>query len=405
MNILVLDTIHGGREIGSAYEAAGLRVDRVDVYRNTGPIDTATALRCSYDLVVAPVHLDPDHPLLASQPAPVISHHEAVRMLLAGIVPRPMIEITGKRGKTTTAYALAALMPGPGILMSSRGMVLYPVRQLLMRRSITPASVLSAAMAARNAEGWLIAEESLGVTGAGDLAILTSPETYRCAAGKKDALAQKIASLRSCSRVLLAPGVRCDLPGAVHLEDVAIVEGTTCRITSGGKTFSFSNNLLGLDAYRIPLMLAGTAASLLGIDPAPLSQFSGVAGRMSVQRDGDLLIVDNANSGTNRETTIAAAQYAREWSGCDQITLVIGTEPGDGKVCEGFPDEEIAAAIRQIRPKRLFLIGSSLDPPVLPPDSVAGTCIHRAPAFAEGRSGAIQATDHGSIVLAVKMWR
>jgi len=405
MKILVLDTIHGGMEIGSAYEAAGMSVDRVDVYRNSGPIDTGTALRRSYDLVIAPVHLDPDHPLLVSQAAPVVSHHEAVRMLLGSAVPRPMVEITGKRGKTTTASALATLMPGPGVLLSSLGMVLYPPRQVISRMSITPASVLPAAIAAHQAGGWLIAEESLGVTGAGDLAILTSPETYRCAAGKKDALAQKIASLRSCRKILLAPGVSCDLPEAIHSEDVAVVNGTACRITTGKNTYSFSNNLLGLDAYKTPLMLAGTAASLLGIDPAPLSQFSGITGRMSVQREGDLLIVDNANSGTNAETTIAAAQYAREWSGCDQVTLVIGTEPGDGKVCEGFPDGEIAAAIRRIRPHRLFLVGPSLDPQNFPPDAVAGVRIHRAPTFAKGRAGAVSATDHGSIVLAVKTWR
>ena len=60
-----------------------------------------------YNLLVAPVHLDPDHPLLAAVTAPRITHHAAVRMLLAGKIPHPMVEVTGARGKTTTAHAIA----------------------------------------------------------------------------------------------------------------------------------------------------------------------------------------------------------------------------------------------------------------------------------------------------------
>jgi hypothetical protein len=405
MKVLVLDTVHGGMKIGAALEAAGLDVDIVDVYRNSSPVDTETALMRSYDLVVAPVHLDPGHPLIRSKTVRVISHHEAVRWLLADTVPRPMIEITGKQGKTTTASALAAIMPGPGVLLSSRGMIRYPEQQVISRISITPASVLSAAKLARQNRGWLVAEESLGVTGAGDLAVLTSGETYPIAAGKRDALYQKLVSLRSCKNVLLAPGIPCDLPHAVHLGDVVKDEGCRCEITIGSRTASFSNGLLETDAYKIPLMLAGAAACMLGIDPGPLRSFTGVTGRMSIQRERDILIIDNANSGTTAETTIAAARCARRSTGSDKITLVIGIEPGDGKVCGGFPDDEIADAIRQIRPYRLILVGSALDPPFSPPEILTGTYIHRAPTLAEGKAAALSAPDSGSVVLAVKTWR
>ena len=77
MHILVLDTIHGGKAIGEAFAARGDHVDCVDVYRGQGGIDGKTAMSRDYDLIVAPVHLDPDHPLLHFSKAPVISHHEA----------------------------------------------------------------------------------------------------------------------------------------------------------------------------------------------------------------------------------------------------------------------------------------------------------------------------------------
>ena len=95
MNILVLDTIHGGDVIGKEFAVAGHQVDTVDVYRNESTIDVSTALQRSYDLIVAPVHLDPDHVLLRSPKANVISHHDAVRRLIGKFIPKPMIEITG----------------------------------------------------------------------------------------------------------------------------------------------------------------------------------------------------------------------------------------------------------------------------------------------------------------------
>jgi hypothetical protein len=403
MRILVLDTIHGGSGIGAAFARAGNTVDAVDVYRGTTPGAADRAAHTTYDLVVAPVHLDPAHPLLAGRTEPVISHHEAVRRLLEGKTPHPMIEITGSQGKTTTAHALAHLLPGPGVLHTSTGTYAMPGRHMLVKKSIAPASVLDAAEKAVSSGGWLVAEESLGVTGAGDLAIITSALDYRCAAGKKSALAEKVASARESRQLLCAPGVPAGAhPDAVHLDDVATVSGTTCNISAAGRSGKFTNPLLALPGYRVPLALAGTAAILLGYDPAPLSAFSGVAGRMSVKKEKGILVIDNANSGTNAETTIEAARYARTCAGSPAITLVIGTVRGDGAVCEGFPDEQILSTVRTIRPRTLIWVG---DTPQgndgLPVPAIDAVC----PTLEEAERCALDRTTTGAIVLAVKTWR
>ena len=143
MQVLVLDTIHGGSAIAAAYAAAGADADAVDVYRDTTPDAERRAQKRQYDLVAAPVHLDPDNPLLLLHRSPVITHHEAVRRLLGVHLPRPMVEITGTQGKTTTAHALAHILPGPGVLHTSAGTYLFPDKQFLEKTSITPASVLS----------------------------------------------------------------------------------------------------------------------------------------------------------------------------------------------------------------------------------------------------------------------
>jgi hypothetical protein len=315
-----------------------------------------------------------------------------------------MVEITGARGKTTTAFALAHIMAGAGVLHTSAGTFLYPERRLLWKRSITPASVLAAAGAAIGINGWLVAEESLGVTGAGSLAIITSADDYACAAKKKSALAEKLKSVKNSRRVLLAPSLPSGTPAMVKLEDIARCSSSDCYINCGGMSGAFHNPLLVLDAYRIPLMLAGAAACLLGIDPAPLSGFQAVEGRLSVTYAGNVTIVDDANSGTNLMTAVEAARYARTIADIPDLTLVIGTEVGDGAVCEGFPDQEILEAIHTIGPKRVILVGDVLSPddPVYRLEPIP---VVRCPTLTQAHDAAVAATASGSIVLAVKTWR
>jgi hypothetical protein len=144
-------------------------------------------------------------------------------------------------------------------------------------------------------------------------------------------------------------------------------------------------------------MLAAAAGCELSADPARLSSFPAIPGRMSESCEGSIRTIDNANSGTNASTTIDAAGYARKISGTDEITLVIGQEAG--AVCEGFPAGEIMAAVSRIRPARLILVGDAGI------EEYAGIPVTRAGTLAEGTAIARSTTKQGSIVLSVKCWR
>ncbi|MCT8337342.1 coenzyme F430 synthase [Methanoculleus sp. Afa-1] len=385
MRILVLDTIHGGADLAGALRDAGHQVDEVDVYRGQTGITVEEALARTYDLVTAPVHLDPDHPLLRCH-GPAVSHHEMVKWVLGdGRLPHPFIEITGARGKTTTAHALAALLPGPGILHTSTGTYRYPERERLWRKSITPASLIPAVREAERIGGWLVAEESLGVTAAGDVAVLASSEDYPVAAGKKNAITEKCRLLSRARTVVLPPGL--DLPGAVAAGSMVSSEGAVCRYSGNGIRGSFENPLYALPGYRTPLALAAATACILGVDPSPLGGFAALPGRMAARREGDILIVDNANSGTNMMTTVEAARYARELSGDGALTLVIGEEAR--AVCEGFSRNEILRTVSTVRPTATVYVGEG----------------YPAATLEEGLDAARKITPAGAIVLAVKMWR
>ncbi len=384
MRILVLDTIHGGADLAGALRDAGHEADEVDVYRGQAGISVEEALGRTYDLVTAPVHLDPDHPLLRRH-GPAVSHHEMVQQVLGNRLPHPFIEITGARGKTTTAHAIAALLPGPGILHTSTGTCRYPERERLWRRSITPASLIPAVREAERIGGWLVAEESLGVTAAGDVAVLTSPEDYPVAAGKKSAIVEKCRLLSRARTVVLPPEI--NLPGAFAADSMVSFEGTACRYSGNGIAGSFENPLCTLPGYRTPLALAAATACILGIDPSPLGGFAALPGRMAARREGGILIVDNANSGTNMMTTVEAARYARELSGDAPLTLVIGEEAR--AVCEGFSRNEILRTVSTVRPTATVYVGEG----------------YPAATLEAGLDAARRITPAGAIVLAVKMWR
>jgi UDP-N-acetylmuramyl pentapeptide synthase len=405
MQVLVLDTVHGGKEIGAAYREAGHSVDVVDVYHGTTPDELREAQHRDYDLIVAPVHLDPDHILLARRTVPVITHHEAVRQLLGEHLPSPMIEITGAQGKTTTAHALAHVLCGNGVLHTSTGTFTYPAKHRIVKKSITPASVIAAARYAYRMPGWLVAEVSLGVTGAGDLAIITSPDNYPFAGGRKSAINEKIASTRYAKRVLVAEGVFSDRENVIRVNEVACCDGMQCTVELDGMKSIVSNPLFLLPPYRGPLMLAAAAAMMLHISPAPLNNFTALPGRMSLSHEKDLIIIDNANSGTNVTTTLCAARYARHCARVPDLTLVIGQVEGDGAVCEGFSIDQIACAIDNVRPSHVVWIGRYPGPGTGMHEALKGKVDAICTTLEEGRNTAIRIAEKGSIVLSVKTWR
>ena len=405
MHVLVLDTVHGGKEIGAAYREAGHSVDAVDIYHDTTPDEFREARHREYDLIVAPVHMDPDHPLLINRKVPVITHHESVRELLGEHLPHPMIEITGAQGKTTTAHALAHILPGNGVLHTSTGTYTCPAKQPLWKKSITPASEIAAVRYANRMPGWLVAEISLGVTGASDLTIITSPDTYTFASGRKSALTEKIASARHAKRVLVAAGVPCEQENVVRLEEVARCDGMQCTVELEGMKSTLTNPLFLIPPYRTPLMLAAAAALILHTSPTPLNNFTALPGRMSLSREKDLIILDNSNSGTNMTTTLCAARYARHCARERELTLVIGQVEGDGAVCEGFSFDQIVSAIDTVQPVHVVWIGRYPDPGTDLNESLKGRVDAVCATLEEGRNKAVRIAGKGPVVLSVKTWR
>ncbi|NLV27942.1 MAG: coenzyme F430 synthase [Methanomicrobiales archaeon] len=403
MQILVLDTIHGGKVIRDHLILSGYSTDMVDVYRQSDGISEHEAVQKKYDLIIAPIHLDPDYHLFRRLYAPVITHHQAVRWLLKGSDEKT-IEITGKRGKSTTASALAYLLPGNGILQASTGLVRYPKKEISSKLSITPASLL---IASKNKpeNGWMIAEVSLGFCGIGTLGIITSEEDYLVACGKRSALTIKKESSHVLPRVLVPPGFSLVHDRFIDASDLVKIDGNTARYRFKNKDFSITNPLFTLPGYHIPLMLACAAALLLDINPAPLSSFQPLPGRMEVKEESGYIILDNSNSGTCYQTSADAFRYITNIGDYKTVTLIIGQE--SASVCENFSTDEICSTIEQGKPQHVILIPGDKR---IKCDSIRMICSTNNIGFSLASSsdeGLQLAKTKGNslILLAVKRWK
>src|SRR3989304_6351876 len=125
--IAVLDLNHGGIIIARKLLNIAGSVTAVDVYNKFSPEE----LNClekegiktsrdaldvrSFDIVVAPVHLDSNYSMLPDankNKIPVLSHHKAVGMILSeyNLFDKTIIEITGTKAKTSTSMLLAEIL-------------------------------------------------------------------------------------------------------------------------------------------------------------------------------------------------------------------------------------------------------------------------------------------------------
>ncbi|MCK5660404.1 MAG: hypothetical protein KAH86_03525, partial [Methanosarcinales archaeon] len=149
-SIAVLDTTHGGAiiaiKLATAPAIAPAAVCAVDIYNTTGAdtiqklqdagvtYHTADAIPSipdfihASDIIIAPVHMPPAHPLLKEAEkagTPIITHHQAVGKIVQtayndnsndnsnqnyNLDNATIIEITGTKAKTTTASLLAEIL-------------------------------------------------------------------------------------------------------------------------------------------------------------------------------------------------------------------------------------------------------------------------------------------------------
>jgi coenzyme F430 synthetase len=419
--VAVADVNHGGLVLAEELCRLGYDAFAIDVYGTRKPatarvkvVRPADAGR--FDALVAPVHLPPGPLTDYARDAgiPVYTHHRMAGMIVAAtgrLDGLRSVEITGTRGKTTTAFALAGMLAAAGerVLLHTSSGLFFDGSPLGKRLSVTPASIIRALdepLAARPTV--FVAEVSLGGCGTADVGVITSLRNdYPVAGGTV---------LSSQAKMQMIEYARPDST-IVHDSSFCAVGGRQ-EITFGpGGDLDYNNDgLIGsplfqdstinprwspaLDpaAYRQPVLCAAATAIALGIRPEDigrgLESFDGVPGRMKFgEREGRRLL-DNSSSGL----TVAGVAHALEAAGAARRALVVGEEKYN--VCEGLEPGRVLAIAKGAKAEGIVLVGDRLKAAA----TAAGFAW--APDLEGGIAAALAMTRPGdTIVSCVKTWR
>ena len=335
--LAVLDLTHGGIPIAKKLAARGNDVSGVDVYGTVdqallGELEEKYGIRCSkaplpvseFDLLIAPVHLDPAYPMLSkarSEGKTVLSHHEAIGKILQDdpeLSDIRIVEITGVKAKTSTASLLADMLSRrfEVVLHTSRGLEAWKdgVPFLIHRGlSITPGSILTAiekSLEAGIRPEFFIFEISIGGTGTADLGVLTtlSPD-YGIANNTSlasDAKLQLILNAKPGSTLLLNAGAEKALEAA---------KGSRAKVLTFKDPFYAESQVKMSEVPDFVLETeAGTAKSSTPREPATPPEASGSA--LHFLRRGEELFSASLRPGYNssayRTAFVAASAAALE---------------------------------------------------------------------------------------------
>ncbi|WNY28058.1 UDP-N-acetylmuramoylalanine--D-glutamate ligase [Methanimicrococcus stummii] len=433
--IAVFDINHGGLSIAKQLKKNGASPTVFDTYKKIPPeklkmyskdcdflvTNDENALTDDFEIVCMPVHLSPENSFYKKAvelDLPMMTHHETVGRILRSdsrIADRYLIEITGVRGKTSTAVLLAQMLSYKNrvLLHTSEGLTFWDngrFERIEPGISITPAYIPDLADLAFERKynpDTLIFEVSLGFTGAQDIGILTEAQPdYLIAGGamtSTDAKTKMISRSKEGSVFVINYDdletvqnyIREDQEFIIFDDSgAAVAENTPTDVYVNITTDSDDECVADIESsrtgivFRAPLSsgydvnsyttaMAAAVATALELDVPEsqiaevISNFEGVKGRMREYEENGRLIMDNSNSGLTIETAETAIQYMLEkysdkkspdYDTSKKITLVIGEE--EKTVCEGLDPHDVEELIVNYKDEiqNLILVGERMKP-------------------------------------------
>ncbi len=410
MNYLVIDLTHGGVKISVSLAKKGKNVLAYDIYNTLNDIDRR--MLEIYDVylitlddlkdfkgdmcVISPVHLPLTEKDIESHNPDLnytfITHHEAVFKILKDWGEDiPKIEVTGVKGKTSCVFMLKEILSDENpLILSSLGALLYQNNQEIILKkniSIAPANIketidLAYKMAnpiCKIADGIVesenlkkyssaIFESSLGVTGIGDVGLLTNiSENYPIAKGRLTASEAK-------RQVFRCDVVACDKKSFdEYYFDISHPKTNTFSVDDDGANLYAENVSYSLDETEMEIIYRDVksvngeilngrmtvktfapgvhhAGNVLGVVLTALAlnisekriieglaNYKGITGRTNKRSKDGITIIEEINPGIN---TDAIRQSVNMIEDLDDYYVSIG---GDyGITCEEIDEDKVS---------------------------------------------------------------
>lgn len=423
MDVLVMDATHGGVKL--SIEFAKLpKYDKIylhDIYRtltkrqqeeldskNVNIVDLSE-IESEDLLVISPIHLPLSNKEIAnritSKRICFITHHEGVKILLEPLLKEDVlkIEVTGVKGKTSSVFMLKEILKDKNPLtLSSLGIIqTREGHDILLKKdvSITPANMKETVDLAHRVDNpscggektnninykSLILESSLGVSGIGDVGLLTNiVENYPIAKGRIDAKTAK-SQVFKCKRIAIKKETldkfyekekeefkdkinTFSIKNKANVNPIAVSYGldeTEIEITYNNiKTID--NNLIN-GKFKVKCFAIGrhhienvlgviTTALTLNISEDKiiqgLSNYNGVEGRTHIKNIGKLKVIEEINPGINTK----AIEYSIDMvPNPEEYCIIIG---GDyGVTCEEIDEKKVAKLLEDRHELNMILVG------------------------------------------------
>ena len=422
--ILVLDPIHGAEVIAGELKELGKEVDVFDPYHQT------SFNGLNYDLVIASVHLNPNFEIVKQaleKNIKFMTHHEAVKEIAAIkniFADIKVVEVTGTVRKTSVCELMCQLLKNRTLISHTSSITRFTSAEQEVqfpRLGGTPANVLKVMEIARQKDLMpeiAVFEISLGLTGIGDVGVITSLEgDYRIAGDTKDAAAAKKESIKyyKDTSIVVHPGL--------IMPDVNVGENTfgyndknlwiegnkvvfnglrtkTGDNISGEIAFKPFDSSIDVDYYKKSLEAAFCAVFSLGIPPAEVNteNVSAVKGRMKLDKVQGRFLIDNSNSGTKLTFLDEVTEMARRIS--DKMILIVGVE--SQYVCEGVNEEELKEVVENRASDfvEIIIVGKEFQ------GKIEGKNVFFLDALDAALEKAVNDSREGSVIISnVKTWR
>lgn len=404
---LIIDATHGGVKLACEYKKKHNNVYIYDIY-NTLKTKQKNKLKeknikilnfldeinnVDYLNVIYPIHL----PLAEDEIAERINnpeiklnfltHHKAVKEIAKDLEDILKIEITGVKGKTSSAFILKEIFENKHpMLLSSLG--IYYNNDLIEKNiSITPANILKLIDVAENKDSKaFIIENSLGTSAIGDIGLLTNiVENYPVANKLRDARTAKsqifnnnliAANLKTLENHyekeleknrnkinsfsidnnnadLYCKSVSYGLKRTeikIDYENIKTVYGNSISGKLSALTFAPSRyhveNVLGAICVALSCEIAEEDIV------EGLERFKGLAGRTNIEEIDDKIIIKEINPGINTKAIEYSLNMIKD---PEEYNVVLG---GDyGITCEEIDEESVIELLSQRDELNLTLTG------------------------------------------------
>ncbi|MDY6865090.1 MAG: coenzyme F430 synthase [Halobacteriota archaeon] len=343
-DILVVDLTHGGLTIAEELSKIGASVTVLDIYKShlpkrceeidgpVFPVKVEISKDQDYDIIISPVHSPVLNPILSEDPR-VVSHHEITGILVRDILKKAnIVEITGVKGKTSTASLLTDIFAEAGMGVVSSTSIDVSFREgegktTLGKASITPANAIKVAHMTLD---WgldpdlFIFELSLGFIGAGRTGILTSARYDYPVAGKKlSAVACKVYTASYFKKAQLILDSDSFKEHSESLKGLELIRYDTLD------SLKLADTIFG-PTHMKNALAAMAVARCSGIEDEIIkrafSSSKGVPGRMEMSYESGRIIINNSNPAMNSVSLQTAIDEVLQYDKNAEIAVFSGGE-------------------------------------------------------------------------------